>query len=132
MRIRSLLPLTPLVLLTILSAGACKEGDGEIIEALRGDWTTTDVLERVEVVRFEKDRILWRYGTESQYECPWRPISHHPEGRKLDLRLRCKRRTGSDQWIVHRLLFNEDLSRFTMSHGEEYDIVDGVFVAAPE
>ncbi len=139
MRIRSLLsPSTLLVLLALFSAGACKKGEAEIVEALRGTWSVTDVLGQTETVRFDEDRIVWGYGTETQYDGPYRVASHQlgeVEGkmiRKVEIRLRCKRRTGTDDWIRYRLLFREDLNEFEMWHGEKYDIPDGVFVAVPE
>lgn len=137
-------PAVLLGLLAILTASACSEKEKEpgtysirdlnrqMLEELQGDWTTTNARGEVQLVRFEEDRILWSFGAEDEYECPYRPMSYSRNALKIDLRLLCKRRTGSDQWIAHRLLFSSAMTEFTMAHGENRDIVDGVFVRASE
>ena len=46
--------------------------------------------------------------------CPYRVTSFHVEERTVDLRLRCRRRTGADAWVPYHLRLNEDLAEFQL------------------
>jgi len=116
-----------LVFLLFITSACAGRQEPAILEALKGDWTTKNVLGEEETIRFEKSLILWRYGTEGQYECPYCVTTYHKTKLYVYLRLCSERRTGSNTWIKHRLLFNEGLDEFTMAHGEEFETIDGVF-----
>lgn len=117
-----------------LTTSACAGGQGSVIlEALKGDWTTTNVLGEVETIRFVENRILWRCGTEDQYECQYQLSSYHETERYVCLRLWSERRTGVKAWIEHRLLFNEGHDEFIMAHGKahgnNFETIDGIYKA---
>ncbi len=116
--------------LLLIMTWACGGTQGPaIIKALNGDWTTTNILGEVETVRFVENRILWHYGTENQYECPYQVCYYHETERYVCLGLWSERRTGADTWIEHRLQLNESFDEFIMAHGKNFETIDGIFKA---
>jgi hypothetical protein len=120
----------PRSLLVSLVAGllfaACKGEDLAIVQALRNTWSVTDAEGQTELVTFAEETIRWRVGMEDEYECPYRLVSYHDGEGTVHLRLKSKKRTGSDDWIEYILTFSEDRRQFRMVHSE--DVLDGVFV----
>ena len=97
------------------TAGGCNPDKAKVVSALEATWTTIDPTGQPELVKFDGANVIYAYGTDGEYRCPYGLRSFHEERGVIELKIRCKRRIGADDWVNYSLQFEPDQRKFVMS-----------------
>lgn len=92
----------------------CDRPESQILGALQGDWETRDATGQPERVHFDVQTVTYAHGTNDAFTCPYRVNAYHELESLIELRIKCKQRSGADAWIDYRLEFQPDRRTFTL------------------
>ena len=103
-----------LAMLTGLAALGCDQEEAKVLKDMKGAWETSTPAGGVEKVSFDVQTVTYGPGSEDAYTCPYRVNAYHEKEAYVEVRIKCKQRTGADAWIDYRLDFQPDRQSFTL------------------
>ena len=92
----------------------CSGEDSEFVSSIEREWTTTGPDGEEERVAFDGELVTWNPRTDAQVKCPYRVTSFSEKTRSINIQLTCKKRTGTEDPIAHKLQFSEDRDTFEL------------------
>lgn len=92
----------------------CQRTESKVLMDLRGVWETTAPSGDLERIHFDVQTVTYAHGTERAFTCPYRVNAYHEKESLIELRIKCKQRTGADEWIDYRLEFQPGRRAFTL------------------
>jgi hypothetical protein len=97
-----------------LLAAACDQAPADFPASIQREWATKAADGQAERVLVDDEAITWAYRTEKQFACPYRVMSFSEKARTIDISLLCRKRTGSELPVAHRLEVGEDGGSFVL------------------